>query len=489
MRSLTATLALTTSLVLAQDAPTEADYYPITPLATPEETIFEATGIEVLPDGKVAVSTRRGRIWIGDGVLDPAVTEPTWTCFAEFLHEPIGVSWRDGWLYAVQRPEVTRMRDVDGDGRADEFETFADGWGINGNYHEYAFGSFHDPEGNLYVALCLTNSFTAHSLFRGWAMKITPDGETVPFASGLRSPGGIGYNFEGDLFYTDNQGAWNGSSSLKHLAPGSFQGNPNGNVYYDIADRSIVGDKPPYPSDIGTEMRTVTERETIPQYVPPALILPHGTLGQSPTGIVPDRSGGKFGPFAGQTFVAEQTHSAIQRCFLEKVNGVYQGAVFPFLEGFASGNIGLHLTDEGVLLTGGSNRGWGAKGGKKQSIERVTWTGEVPFEVQKMEARPEGFLLTFTQPVDAATVTAESLTMDAYTYIYQSEYGSPKVDELTPKVEVVSVSADGLTAEIKITPLTKGHVHELKLAGIRNKDGLPLLHAVGYYTLNEIPGK
>ena len=71
----------------------------------------------------------------------------------------------------------------------------------------------------------------------------------------------------------------------------------------------------------------------------------------------------------------------------------------------------------------------------------------------------------------------------------RSEYGSPKVAELTPKVEVVSVSADGLTAEIKITPLTKGHVHELKLAGIRNKDGLPLVHAVGYYTLNEIPGK
>ena len=41
------------------------------------------------------------------------------------LHETLGLSWRDGWLYATQRPEVTRMKDRDGDGRADVFETVA----------------------------------------------------------------------------------------------------------------------------------------------------------------------------------------------------------------------------------------------------------------------------------------------------------------------------------------------------------------------------
>jgi hypothetical protein len=35
--------------------------------------------------------------------------------------------------------------------------------------------------------------------------------------------------------------------------------------------------------------------------------------------------------------------------------------------------------------------------------------------------------------------------------------------------------------------LTQGHVHELHLDGVRNDQGQALLHAVGYYTLNEIP--
>jgi len=492
--SLTSTLGLAalTGLPFSVFAePAESDFYKITSFATPEGAQVETTGIAIMPDGKnVAVSTRRGQIWLVDGVLDAANDTATWSTYAEYLHEPIGLSVRDGWLYAVQRPEVTRMKDEDGDGRADVFETFADGWGITGDYHEYAFGSTHDPDGNLYVALCLTGSFTAQTKFRGWTLKITPDGRTVPFASGLRSPGGIGYNFEGDLFYTDNQGAWNGTSSLKHVAPGSFQGNPNGNVYYDVVkDRSIVGEKPPYPSTIGAEMRTDTERQTIPNYRPPALYFPHKKLGQSPTGIVPDCSAGKFGPFAGQTFVAEQTHSAVQRCFLEKVNGVYQGAAFPFLKGFKSGNIGLLMTDDGMMLTGGSNRGWGASGGKPQSLERVTWTGEVPFEVLTMSARKDGFELTFTQPVDIESMVAESLTMTAYTYKYHKEYGSDEVDQVDPTLEVVSVAADGKSARIKVTPMTKGHVHELHLKGVKNSAGESLLHPVGYYTLNEIPSE
>jgi len=35
--------------------------------------------------------------------------------------------------------------------------------------------------------------------------------------------------------------------------------------------------------------------------------------------------------------------------------------------------------------------------------------------------------------------------------------------------------------------LTKGHVHELNLPGLKSKDGKSLLHPTGYYTLNEIP--
>ncbi len=81
-----------------------------------------------------------------------------------------------------------------------------------------------DADGNIWVALCLTGSFGSDGLYRGWVVRVTPDGKTIPTCSGIRSPGGIGANAAGDMFYTDNQGPWNGTCALKHLAPSKFMG-------------------------------------------------------------------------------------------------------------------------------------------------------------------------------------------------------------------------------------------------------------------------
>jgi glucose/arabinose dehydrogenase len=472
---------------LFAEAPKESDFYTITNLPAPEGASIEGGGIELLPDGKVAVCTRRGQVWIIENAAGHPDKPAKWTLFAEYLHEPLGLAWRDGWLYVVQRPEVTRLKDEDGDGRADVFETVSDGWGIKGDYHEYTFGSQFDKEGNIWCALCLTGSFTAEALYRGWILRISHDGKLIPTASGVRSPGGIGFNAEGDVFYTDNQGAWNGSSSLKWVKPGSFQGNPNGNIYFDFANGAI-GERPKNPPYTEGGSRTVKERENIAELVPPAVILPHQKVGNSPTGIVPDLTKGKFGPFAGQVFVGEQTQSKIHRVFLEKVNGLYQGAMFPFLEGFKSGNIGLRLSDDGNLYTSGSDRGWGARGGLPYNFERVNWTGKTPFEIHEMRALSDGFELTFTQPIDKASAVDAAFKMEAYTYIYQKAYGSPEVDQVTPKVTVASVAEDGKSLKLKIEPLTKGHVHELHADGLKAAEGgLGLLHPQAYYTLNEIP--
>ncbi|MDP4585129.1 MAG: hypothetical protein NWT04_14550 [Verrucomicrobiales bacterium] len=472
---------------LRAELPKESDYYTITSIPAPAGEVIEGGGIELIPDGRVAVCTRRGQIWMIENAFEHPAKPAKWTLFAEYLHEPLGLAWRDGWLYVVQRPEVTRLRDDNSDGRADLFETVSDGWGVNGDYHEYTFGSQFDKEGNIWTTLCLTGSFTAQSLYRGWALRISHDGKLLPTASGVRSPGGVGFNAEGDVFYTDNQGPWNGSSSLKWIKPGSFQGNPNGNIFYAFAE-GAAGERPLDPPYTEQGSRTVTERANIPELVPPAVILPHAKVGNSPTGIVPDMSSGKFGPFAGQVFVGEQTHSKIHRVFLEKVNGLYQGAMFPFLEGFKSGNIALRLSDDGALFTSGSNRGWGARGGMPYNFERINWTGRVPFEIHEMRALPDGFELTFTQPVDKASAIDASFKMTAYTYIYQKAYGSPEVDQVTPKVTVASVADDGLSLKLEVEPLTRGHVHELESAGLKTTaGGHGLLHPQAYYTLNEIP--
>ena len=472
-------------VALAQEKkPVEEDYYPLVDLFPPEGVVLEAGAIEILPDDKVAVASRRGDIYVVSGAFEKEYPDTKYTRFAAGLHEVLGLAYRDGWLYVTQRCEVSRLKDLDGDGRADLFETVSDGWGINGNYHEYAFGSEFDREGNIWVTLCLTGSFTADSLYRGFCLRVTPDGKTIPTCSGLRSPGGVGMNAEGDMFYTDNQGPWNGTCGLKYLKPGGFMGHPISFKFYEQAPN--LGEKPIEPM---SESRIQIERAKIPQLVPTAVMFPYKKMGQSASGIATDMTKGKFGPFAGQMFVGDQTFSTVMRVYLEKVNGVYQGACFPFREGIGSGTLSLRFAPTGELFVGGTNRGWGSRGGKPFSFERLNWSGKVPFEIHEMHVQPDGFELTFTQPVDKETAgKIESYTMETYTYIYKSSYGSPEVDHTKPKIESATVSEDGLRVKLKIDGLQLGHVHELHLPGVRSTEGLPLLHAEAYYTLNEIPG-
>lgn len=476
-------LAISSPFTVAQ-APKEkeSDYYQITTFQTPAETAMEVGSIELLPDNKLALGTRRGEIWTVANAQGDA-SKAAFTLFAEGQHEVLGLAYQKGSLYATNRYEVARLQDQNNDGRADLFETVCDQWGVSGDYHEYTFGSRFDKNGDLWAVLCLTGSFDSAVDFRGWAVRIKPDGTLVPTCSGIRSPGGMGFDADGEVYYTDNQGPWHGSCTLQHLVPGSFQGHPGGNKWYSKAPQ--MGPRPPDPND---KSRMVTERARIKELVPPAVYLVHGKIGNSSSFISCDMSGGKFGPFQKQLFVGDQSHSNISRVFLETVNGVRQGVVIPFLKGFKSGLIGGRMADNGQLFVGGSDRGWGAQGGQPHCFERVDWTGKMPFEIHEMRAKPDGFELTFTEAVDPQTAgNPDSYSMREFTYIFQSEYGSPEVDDVTPKITSAKVGIDGKSVRLVITPLTKGHIHELHLDGVRSKDAKGLLHPVAYYTLNEIP--
>lgn len=462
----------------------QSEFYERVEIPMPPGEVCEVGSIALLPGKRVAIGTRRGDIWVVEGAYAADLSRVKWTKFASNLHEPLGMFWRDGSVFAMQRPELSRLTDRDGDGRADRFDTVSSKWGMSGDYHEYAFGSDPDRNGDVWMVLCLTGSFHAHAPWRGWAAKITPEGKFIPTASGIRSPGGIGANAQGDMFYTDNQGVWNGSSSVKWLRPGSFQGNPTGNK-----SASLVGF--PTPPEPTTETRILSERLKHPDFVPPAVILPHGKVGNSPTGIACDMAKGRFGPWEGQLLVGEQTASQVQRLNLEMVNGLYQGAAFHFLGGFEAGLIPVRLDQEdGTLFVGGSNRGWGSRGSKTFTFERVRFKGKVPFEMHAISARADGFEVTFTQPVDArAAAVSANYALDAFTYIYQAKYGSPEVDQATPTVKSATVSADGLKVRLVVDGLVRGHVHHLALGDIKSQAGDTLWHSEGWYTLNEIPAK
>ncbi|WP_040351895.1 DUF7133 domain-containing protein [Blastopirellula marina] len=478
------TVCLCASVAIAQSTE-QSKYYRTTTFEIPEDIVLEAGGLDFLPNGELAVSTRRGDIYrvTHPFSADPA-KESEFEPFASGLHEVLGIAARDGWLYATQRCEISRLKDEDGDGRADLFETVAVPWEINGDYHEYAFGSKFDKDGYIWAPLCLTGSFSSQVPFRGWCFRISADGEVIPTVSGIRSPGGIGINAHGDVFYTDNQGPWNGTCGLKHLEAGKFMGHPGGNRWYDLAPN--MGPEPKAPE---SGSRFHLEAEKIPEYLPAAVLFPYDKMGKSASGVELDRSGGKFGPFADQMLVGDQSHSTVMRVFMEKINGRYQGVCFPFLEGIASGTLPLLMSDSGSLFVGGTNRGWGSRGSAPYSLERIEWTGETPFEIEEMRAQPDGFELEFTMAYDAkSAMSPDSYQLTTYTYIYQSSYGSPEVDHTEPKITRIEKINDK-TVRLTIDGLQKGHVHELHSPGVRSATGEKLWHDVAYYTLNQIPKK
>lgn len=459
----------------------ESQYYQIVEIPIPKDVHLEAGSFADLPDGRIAIGTRRGDIWLLTGA-DEKHPQPKFERFAAGLDEVLGLDYRNGAFYVTQQTEVSRIRDTDGDGRADSFETLSDKWGFN-NYHEFAVGSKLDAEGNTWVALCLSKSYYSTELFRGWALKITPDGRTIPIASGIRSPLGVGQNADGVMIYAESQGPWNGSCSLKHLKPGGFMGHPvSFNWYTNAPNMGPVPVKPNSPS------RMEIERKRVKELVPYAVVFPYRKMGQSISGFVLDRTGGKFGPFQDQIFIGDYSLSIVMRATMEKINGVWQGACYPFREGLATGILNVHFTKKGQLLAGGTNRGWPVRGARNNVLQRLDWNGGTPFELKEINVLPEGFKLTFTKPVDRTTAAdPSSYQIETFTHMYRQAYGSPEVDQTMPTVRKSIVSSDGHTVTLSVDGMVQGHVHEFTLSGVTDSAGGLPVHTKAYYTLNEIP--
>lgn len=461
----------------------EREYYPIVTIPMPKDSVIEAGAFIMLPNGKMAVGTRRGDIYIISGI-DAEKPNPSYELFASGLDEIFGLIWDGSGFRVTQSCELTRVSDTNNDGRADRFETLSDGWGY-ANYHEYAFGSELDPSGNQFIALGLSASYYSRALHRGMIMKVSPDGKTTAYASGLRSPGGIGFDEHGALLYIESQGPWNCSCSLKAVSPQSFHGHPASFEWYKYAPE--LGPVPKQPNS-GT--RIATESKRVEQLVPYAVVFPYIRMGRSITDFAVNNTQGKFGPFEGQMFMGDYTLSVVMRATTEEVNGVWQGACYPFREGLSTGLLDVAFTPEGNLLCGGTNRGWPVRGIKPFALERIEWSGEMPFEINRITIEPNGFKLTFTKAVDHLSgQKAENYALSAFTHPYHAGYGGPEIEQQSCPVESVTLTEDGLSAIIQTGELKKGFVYEFDLAGLRSRDKEELLHKDAYYTVNEIPSR
>lgn len=510
---------------------TEADFYRLVDMK-PQAGLKSALGdlaIEVgglcfLGNETLLAATRRGEVWM---VKDYA-SNPTFSLWADGLHEPLGLLSHNGWIYYAQRGDLSRMRDSDGDGRADEFEVVNEDWSTSGDYHEYAFGPCLDLEGNFWVTL--NRPFGGEPFgkadFRGWAARISSDGTTCEMvSSGLRSPAGVGRAPWGELFYTDNQGEWVGTNKLTLLQEGDFHGHPWG-----IESSELPMSKMPYPIPTRDYEKRYRDGILFPDAVQeiedlvlPSIWFPYDKLGRSASGFDWDESGGKFGPFAGQLFVGDQYEASVIRVALEKVDGHWQGAAFPFRKGLASGVVRVRFDREDGsrgMIFGMSDRGWTSIGSARDGLQRLEWTGETPFEIHTMTVRPNGFRLRLTRPCETSLVTPKGFDLTSYTYELHEAYGSSEMDPAQLMVSEAIVSADGLTIDLVVgigarldvpevpegtdpaslevrfldvppipaPALRIGYVHELIANCLRDaKTGHPLLHADAYYTLNRLP--
>ncbi|MEM8889373.1 MAG: hypothetical protein AAGD28_15450, partial [Bacteroidota bacterium] len=502
-------------ILFAQDAavpPGEEEYYKIITIPVPEDILIEAGGVCTLPNGSLAVSTRRGDVYIIDNPYMDKGTSPRFRLYASGLHEILGLAYVDGDLVCSQRGELTRLKDNNGDGYADEYEAIYV-WPLSGHYHEYSYGPLVDPEGNFIVTSNVAFGDAewwrgeSRVPWRGWTMKISPEGEMQPWATGMRSPAGFGW-IDDQLFYADNQGDWIGSGGIVHLEKGDFTGHPAGLRWADmpgspvkLTDKELYAVADPRFSPPGQAIKpeNIEDETPLPLYevaekVPgiklPAVWLPHGILGISLAEMKVDNTGGAFGPFSGQVFIGDQGQAKLMRVDMEKVKGEYQGVVFPFREKFQSGILRIAWGKDGSMFVGQTNRGWGSLGNKNQGLQRLVWTGKVPFEMKTIKSMPDGFEIEFTQAVNKETAgNPDNYEVTSFIYKYHPVYGSPIVNDRSEWIRGVQVSKDGMKARIVLDEkMREKYIYEIKASGVRNyTDSYPLLHSVGYYTLNNTP--
>jgi hypothetical protein len=459
------------------------------------DQLFEALGLAVTKDGTIVVATRTAGIW--------RIVNGEWRLFAEGLFDSLGVVAEDAkglTVVAGQKAELTRISDTNGDGIADRYDTLFDAHSYHANYHSYMHGPVRGKDGSYYFALNLVHDGTGSAYtaggnvmgtwggFNGWAVRVMPKGKFDLFAYGLRSPASLGAGPDGRIWYADNQGDFVATSKLFELKKGGFYGHPASLV-------DLPGMTPASP-EIKYEM-WVEQRDA------PDILFPHNRVANSPGNpawVIND----KFGPFAGQILVGDQTQSNLLRVSMQKVVGdkklgdVEQGSVMPFFEGLESGVMRPVFLADGSLLLGQTGRGWQAKGGKVASLQHVRWDGKtVAAQIVAMIATADGFRVDFTQPLGngiSDDILQAAVALESWTYRDAPDYGSPEL-ALREERFTAAVSADRKSLHLVLATLEQPQVHphqtarvyHLKMTSQTLFDTAASPRLDAYYTLRRFP--
>ncbi len=481
--------------------PDPGEHYRISSISNPPGVDPQIGALEVMPDGRLAAAFHRGEVQFYHPETE------SWSPFAEGLHEPLGIlAEPDGSLLVMQRAELTRLTDTDGDGMADRYQTVWDDFGLTGNYHEFAFGPVRGRDGNLIVALNLASSGDTISReirgswaepglpregfyndwkknrtaagrmysrvpWRGCVMRLNPaTGQASLFATGFRSPDGIAFDAEGNLLVVDNQGDWRGTSELHVVRDGGFYGHPASLVWREGWDE---GDPVKVPMKALEALRT-----------PAAVWFPHNTYANAPGQPAGIPSSPAWGPFAGQILIGDMNFPRLFRVILEETDGVWQGALIPFLDTPALKRGLNRLVFQGdTLWLGRIHLAWA--GG--EGIGKVVPYGSPPFDPLTIKVTPTGFRLTFTAPLDRSAQDPASWRIERYGYRYHADYGSPETDKTEIQPVEVWLDESRTIATLTLGGMIPGRIYDFDLRALRSALGRSLLNPRLAYTLRKIP--
>jgi hypothetical protein len=443
----------------------DSQFYSYEKLKLKKEWELMVTGMDWINDDKLAICTWIGDVYIVSGLINKK--NITVSNLIKGLNEPMGLLERDGKLYVSQKPELTEIS-FNKTKNSITLNQVSSDWGYSGHYNAFSYGPALNKDNNFVLANA-GHSGRWDMKFMGWGIETSNNGSMSGISSGFREPNGIG-NFgpNRDIFITDNQGHWTAACELNHLRPNKYFGRPSAT---------------PDPKKLYQGRNSFT---------PPAVWFPY-SLARSVSGFTEIKDN-NFGPFKDQLLVGDFQNALVTRVFLEKVNGEYQGVVFPFLKGFSSGVNRLTFGADGNLYVGGLQRTWACVAPDPAALERVEFTGKTPFEISRVSANHDGFTLSFTQPVKTSSVDLENFDISQFKFAYHANYGSPRYSQNGEKgrqtpldVKSITLSNNRENLRLTIDNLKEGYVTEFRCFDILNDNDEELWHNTFHYTLNQLP--
>ena len=416
---------LVTKLVRgAADGPFAIDTLTI-PYDNPHKALFFCTAVDFLPDGRTAMCTAHGDVWLVR--VDEAKDECHWQRFATGLYQPLGLKVIDGKIHVLERGQLTRLHDNNNDGEADFYECVNNDWHCSGGEHSYDTSLETDPHGNFYFH----KTGDTDTPTGGCLMRILKDGSKAEvFATGFRHPIGLGMSPTGILTGADQEGNWMPATRIDQYKKGGFYG----------------------------DMRA-HHREVPPKtYDAPLCWLPREVDNSAGCQVwVPNDA--RWGALAGLPL-----HFSYGRCkafvlLRQEIGDVVQAGAtelpLRFLSGSRTGK--FHPKDAHLYVVG--LNGWQTAAKADGSLQRVRPTGKSLDIPVKMEVVTDGVKLTFSRTLDAKTATNVANYRGAtWNYRWSGEYGSKRwkisdanaegQDEL--KLIAAELSEDGKTVFVKI---------------------------------------